>query len=78
MRKGFHDPYRNDGHVERLQGEGLSQQHPVFLQLAPMLVGSPSRQAQYGRRYWPKAKLVRQSSWGSKGGGSSTAGAAVG
>jgi putative transposase len=41
--KGFHDPYRNDGHDERLQGDGLSEWHPAFLQLAPMLEGCARR-----------------------------------
>ena len=31
MRKGFHDPYSNDGHDEGLAGDGLSEWHPAFL-----------------------------------------------
>ncbi len=39
VRKGFQDPYRNYGHYERLVGDGLSEWHPSFLQLAPTLGG---------------------------------------
>ena len=66
VRKGFHDPYSNYGHYERLVGDGLSEWHPAFLQLAPTLEGCARRYAQYCRRYRPRAKPARKSCWGSK------------
>jgi putative transposase len=55
VRKGFHDRYSNDGHYERLTGDGLSEWHPTFLQLTPTLEGCARRYAQYCRRYRPRA-----------------------
>lgn len=66
VRKGFHDPYSNDGHYEGLAGDGLSEWHPAFLQLAPTLEGCARRYAHYCRHYWPRAKPARKSGWGSR------------
>ena len=94
VRKGFDDPYSNDGHDEGLAGDGLSEWHPAFLQLAATLEGCARRYAQYCRHYRPRAKPARKSGWGrqaaatgwrqwregwqQKGGGSRPAAAAVG
>ena len=81
LRKGFHDPYSNYGHYEGLVGDGLSEWHPAFLQLAPTLEGCARRYAHYCLHYRPQAKPARKSGWGSRllqlDGGGSTA-AAVG
>jgi REP element-mobilizing transposase RayT len=66
VRKGFHDPWSNYGHYERLEGDGLSEWHPVFLQLAPTLEGCARRFAHYCRRYRPRAKLAPKAGWGSR------------
>ena len=66
VRKGFHDPYSNYGHYEGLAGDGLSEWHPAFLQLAPTLEGCARRYAHYCRRYRPRAKPARKSGWGSR------------
>ena len=66
VRKGFHDPYSNDGHDEGLAGDGLSEWHPAFLQLAPTLEGCARRYAHYCRRYRPRAKPARKPGWGSR------------
>lgn len=66
VRNGFHDPYSNYGHYERLEGDGLSEWHPAFLQLAPTLEGSARRYAHYCRRYRHRAKPAREPSWGSR------------
>jgi putative transposase len=66
VRKGFHDPYSTYGHYERLEGDGLSEWHPAFLQLAPTLEGCARRHAQYCRRYRPRAKPARKPRWGSR------------
>ena len=66
MRKGFHDPYSNYGHYEGLAGDGLSEWHPAFLQLAPTLEGCARRYGSYCRRYRPSAKPAKRSHWGSK------------
>lgn len=66
VRKGFHDPYSNYGHYERLEGDGLSEWHPAFLQLAPTLEGCARRYAHYCRRCRPRAKPARKSHWGTK------------
>lgn len=55
VRKGFHDPYSNYGHYEGLAGDGLSEWHPAFLQLALMLEGCARRYGSYCRRYRPRA-----------------------
>ena len=51
VRKGFHDPYSNYGHYEGPKGDGLSEWHPAFLQLAITLEGCARRYAHYCRRY---------------------------
>ncbi len=67
VRKGFHDPYSNNGHFERLEGDGLSEWHPAFLQLAPTLEGCARRYAHDCRRYRPRAKPpARKTRWGSR------------
>ena len=66
VRKGFHDPYSNYGHYGRLEGDGLSEWHPAFLQLAPTLEGCARRYGSYCRHYRPRAKPARQSHWGSR------------
>ncbi|WP_254955946.1 MULTISPECIES: hypothetical protein [unclassified Cyanobium] len=66
VRKGFHDPYSNYGHDEGLAGDGLSEWHPAFLQLAPTLEGCARRYAHYCRHYRPRAKPARKSGWGSR------------
>lgn len=66
VRKGFHDPYSNDGHYERLAGDGLSDWHPAFLQLAPTLEGCAKRYTQYCLSYRPRAKPARKPGWGSR------------
>ena len=66
VRKGFHNPYSNDGHDERLTGDGLSEWHPTFLQLAPTLEGCARRYAQNCRRFRPRAQPARKSHWGSR------------
>jgi hypothetical protein len=66
VRKGFHDPYSNSGHFEGLAGDGLSEWHPAFLQLATSLEGCARRYAHDCRRYRPRAKPARQPGWGSK------------
>jgi REP element-mobilizing transposase RayT len=45
VRMGFHDLWSDYGHYERLQGDGLSEWHPAFLQLAPTLEGCARRYA---------------------------------
>jgi hypothetical protein len=50
VRKGFHDPYSNYGQDERLEGDGLSEWHPAFLQLARTSEGCARRCAYYCRR----------------------------
>jgi putative transposase len=47
VRKGFHDPYSNYGHYERLEGDGLSEWHLAYLQVAPTLEGCARRYAHY-------------------------------
>jgi REP element-mobilizing transposase RayT len=69
VRRGFHDPWSNYGHYERLVGDGLSEWHPAFLQLAPTLEGCARRYAHFCRRYRPRAKPARKTRWG----GSATA-----
>ena len=66
VRKGFHDPYSNYGHYGRLAGDGLSEWHPAFLQLAPTLEGCARRYGNYCRRYRPRAKPAKRSHWGNK------------
>lgn len=66
VRKGFHDLYSNSGHYEGLAGDGLSECHPAFLQLATSLEGCARRYAHDCRRYRPRAKPARQPGWGSK------------
>lgn len=66
VRKGFQDPYRNYGHYAGLAGDGLSEWHPAFLQLAPTLEGCARRYVQFCRHYRPRTKPARKSHWGSK------------
>jgi putative transposase len=46
VRKGFHAPYSNHGHNEGLAGDGLSEWHLSFVQLAATLEGCARRYAQ--------------------------------
>ena len=51
---------------ERLEGDGLSEWHQAFLQLAPTLEGCARRYAHNCQRYRPRAKPARKSHWGSR------------
>ena len=64
VRKGFHDPWSNYGHYERLEGDGLSEWHPAFLQLAPTLEGCARRYAHYCRQYRPRPSRRRKAGGG--------------
>ena len=61
MRKGFHAPYSNHGHNEGLAGDGLSEWHSSFVQLAVTLEGCARRSGQDCRRYRPRGKPARKS-----------------
>ena len=51
VRKGFYDPYSNYGHYSRLENDGITKWHPVFLQLAPTLTGCSKRYEHFCRKY---------------------------
>ena len=62
----MNDRKRHSGsEIERLAGDGLSEFHPAFMQLAPILQGCARSQAQYCRCKRPRDKPARKPGLGS-------------
>ena len=66
IRKGFYDPYSNYGHYSRLECDGISEWHPSFLTLVPMLNGCSKRYERFCQQYRHYAKGSLKCHWGSR------------
>ena len=66
VRKGFYDPYGNDGHYGRLESDGISEWHPSFLALAPTLSGCSKRYERFCQQYCHHTKGAPKCHWGSR------------
>jgi len=66
VRKGFHDPYSNYGHYDRLEADGISEWHPSFLTLAPTLKGCSKLYENYCQQYRHHRKGASKCHWGSR------------
>jgi REP element-mobilizing transposase RayT len=65
VRKGFFDPYSNDGHDGRLACDGISEWHPSFLQLASSLQECAKKYGGFCKTYHPSKKKATNYHWGS-------------
>ena len=64
VRKGFYDPYSNNGHYSRLQSDGISEWSPAFLRLSATLDGCSKRYERFCQRYRHHSKAAPKCHWG--------------
>ncbi len=68
MQSGFFYDFSNYGSYERLTDDGLTEWHPMFLELGQSLDECAERYRRFCNNYKPKSKTAhaRKSSWGNR------------
>jgi putative transposase len=68
MQSGFFYDFSNYGSYERLTDDGLTEWHPMFLELGQSLDECAEKYRRFCNNYKPKSKTAhaRKSSWGSR------------